>query len=104
VIAGRVTDSRGEVLNDVDVTVRSRATGQVVDTTTTYIFENSGVDVNSDPVWQENFVVGDVPAGRHEVVADIGGQRVSVIVDVVEGTTAFVELSTARTPTPAGGG
>lgn len=102
VIAGRVTDSAGRVVMDAPVTVRSRASGQVVDTTTTYIFENSGVDVNSDPVWDENFVVADIPAGRHEVVADIGGVRVSAIVNVIEGTTAFVELTTAATPEAGG--
>jgi len=101
VIAGRVTNSEGDLVDDADVTVRSRATGQVVDTTTTYIFVNSGVDVNPDPNWGENFVIGDVPVGRHEVVADIGGQRVSVVVNVVEGTTTFVELTTAETPTPS---
>jgi len=102
VIAGRVIDSFGNPISDVDVTIRSRATGQTVDTTTTYVLQNTGVDVNSDPIWDENFVVGDVPAGRHEVIADIGGQRVTAIVEVIEGTTAFVELTTAQpTPTPA---
>lgn len=102
VIAGRVTDSFGNDIIDADITIRSRATGQVVNTTTTYTFLGTGVDVNEDPEWRENFVAGDVPAGRHEVVADIGGLRVSAIVNVVEGTTTFVELSTApHTPTPA---
>lgn len=101
VIAGRVTDDSGNLLLDTDVTIRSRVNGQVVDTTTTYIYQNSGVDVNADPIWQENFVVGDVPAGRHEVIADIGGQRISAIVNVVEGTTTFVELSTAQLGTPS---
>lgn len=101
VIAGRVTDSFGNPLSDVDVTIRSRASGQTVDTTTTYVIQNTGVDVNADPIWNENFAVGDIPAGRHEVVADVGGQRVMAVVDVVEGTTAFVELTTALpAPTP----
>jgi hypothetical protein len=101
VIAGRVTDGFGNPVLDADVTIRSRATGQIVDSTTTYIFQNTGVDVNPDPIWDENFVVGDVPAGRHEVVVDIGGQRVSAVVTVVEGTTTFVELTTAEpTATP----
>jgi murein DD-endopeptidase MepM/ murein hydrolase activator NlpD len=101
VIAGRLTDDFGNLIMDADITIRSRATGQVVDTTTTYLYLDTGVDVNPDPEWNENFVVGDVPIGRHEVVADIGGQRVSVTVNVVEGTTTFVELSTrAGTPTP----
>lgn len=102
VIAGRVIDSFGNPISDVDVTIRSRATGQTVDTTTTYVIQNTGVDVNADPIWDENFVVGDIPAGRHEVIADIGGQRVTAIVEVIEGTTAFVELTTAQpTATPA---
>jgi len=101
VIAGRVTDQFGDLVDNAEVTVRSRATGQVSGVTTTYIFENSLIDVNPDPRWQENFVVGDVPVGRHEVVAVIGGERVSTIVNVVEGTTTFVELSLARPPTEA---
>jgi murein DD-endopeptidase MepM/ murein hydrolase activator NlpD len=96
VIAGRVTNAFGEWVMDADVTLRSRATGQVIDTTTTYIFQRSGVDVNPDPVWNENFVFGDVPVGRHEVIANIGGERVSAIVNVLEGTTTFVELSPGR--------
>src|SRR5690606_25458603 len=101
VIAGRVTDQFGDLVDNAEVTVRSRATGQVSGVTSTYIFENSLIDVNPDPRWQENFVVGDVPVGRHEVVAVIGGERVSTIVNVVEGTTTFVELSLARPPTEA---
>jgi hypothetical protein len=93
VIAGRVTDRDGGLVEDAEITIRSRATGLTVDTTTTYIYQDTGVDVNADPIWQENFAVGDVPVGRHEVVANIGGERVTQIVNVVEGTTAFVELS-----------
>jgi murein DD-endopeptidase MepM/ murein hydrolase activator NlpD len=100
VIAGRVTDRNGDLVMDADVTIRSRATGQVVDTTTTYIYQNTAADMNPDPVWQENFVAGDVPVGRHEVIANIEGVTVSRIVNVVEGTTSFVELSLEETPTP----
>lgn len=100
VIAGRVIDREGHLINDADVTIRSRATGQVVSVTSTYIFNNTTVDVNSDPVWQENFVVSDVPVGRNEVVANVGGETVSAIVNVVEGTTAFVELQLGALPTP----
>jgi murein DD-endopeptidase MepM/ murein hydrolase activator NlpD len=99
VIAGRVVDAFGDWVMDADVTVRRWATGLVHDTTTTYIFENSGLDVNSDPVWQENFVVGDVPVGRYEVIANIRGERVSRIIDVYEGTTSFVELSPVQPAT-----
>ncbi len=103
VIAGRVTGLRGEMLQDQTITVRDWRTGMVTDTTTTYIFEDTGSDVNPDPVWKENFAVGDVPVGRYEVIANIDGLRVSQIVDVLEGTTAFVELTARTLPTPTAG-
>lgn len=93
VIAGRVSDRSGNLVMDADITIRNWATGLNVDTTTTYIFQNTAIDVNPDPIWQENFAVGDVPVGRYEVIANIGGERVSKIVNVIEGTTAFVEIA-----------
>lgn len=100
VIAGRVTGPRGDLLQDHTVTVRDRRTGLVVQSTTTYIYLNNGSDVNADPLWQENFVVGDIPVGRYEVVTTIDGQRVSRIVDVLEGMTSFVDLALQQPATP----
>ncbi|MGQ9888043.1 MAG: M23 family metallopeptidase [Aggregatilineales bacterium] len=96
VIAGRVTNAAGKMLMDHEITVRRWATGLVQDTTTSYIYQYNGLDVNADPEWNENFVVGDVPAGRYEVIANIDSERVVQIVDVVEGTTVFVELQPRR--------
>lgn len=95
VIAGRVTSIDDELANDVTVTVRNWRTGLVEQTTTTYILQDTGFDVNLDPVWQENFAAGDIPVGRYQVIANIGGERISKIVDVLEGTTSFVDLSPA---------
>ncbi|MBI5669351.1 MAG: peptidoglycan DD-metalloendopeptidase family protein [Chloroflexi bacterium] len=100
VIAGRVVDARGNLLDDELVTVRDWRTGLVTDSTTTYIYDDTPTDVNADPLWQENFVVADVPVGRYEVIANVDGQRVSKIIDVVEGTTSFVELSPVQPATP----
>jgi len=106
VIAGRVTDSFGERVDDAEITIRNYATGLVETTTTTYVFADSGFDVNSDPVWQENFAVTDIPVGRYNVIVTIDGERIVRQVDVMEGTTAFVELkpSPPVTATPASGG
>jgi murein DD-endopeptidase MepM/ murein hydrolase activator NlpD len=105
VIAGRVVDANGRFVNDADITVRSFATNLVQATTTSYVFAGSGFDVNSDPVWNENFAVPDVPAGRYNVIATINGERVVRQVEVFPGTTAFVELKPASpaTSTPDGG-
>lgn len=103
VVAGRVTGPRGELLQDNLVTLRDRRTGLVIQSTTTYLYEESGSDVNPDPQWQENFVFADVPAGRYEVISTVDGQRVTKIVDVVEGMTSFAELTLlpAATPQPS---
>lgn len=93
VIAGRLTDRNGNILDDVDITIRSYATGLTVDTTATYLYQGTGVDVNADPIWDENFVVGDVPVGRVEVIATVDGERISRVINVIEGTTNFVDLS-----------
>lgn len=104
VIAGAVRDANGRFINDADITIRNYATGQVQTTTTTYVFNNSGFDVNSDPVWQENFAVTDIPVGRYNVIATINGERIVRQVTVVEGTTAFVELRPSPPATPTSGG
>lgn len=89
-IAGRLVDSRGNFLQDAEVTL-SRS-GFNLHTTTTYVFRDEGSRVNSDPEWGENFVFADVPVGRYEVYAVLNGRRVSKSVDVFEGITTPVTL------------
>lgn len=90
-IAGRVLNARGDNLLDHEITLRNMGAA-VVAATTSYIFDGTVNQVNSDPNWGENFVFGDVPAGRYQVVSVIDGQRVVEIVDVFEGMTTFVEM------------
>lgn len=98
VIAGRVTDRSGERVDDAPITIRNWANGLVAETTTTYVFLDTGFDVNSDPLWQENFAVADIPVGRYEVIANINGERVSQVINVLEGMTSFVDLSPPDEP------
>lgn len=103
VIAGRVTDFNGNLIDDADITIRNWANGLTTAFTTSYVFLGTASDVNSDPIWQENFVVSDVPVGRYDVITTINGQRVVRQINVIEGTTTFVELSPAQpadTPEP----
>lgn len=100
VISGRVVDDFGKMVTDADITIKNWATGLVEQTTTSYVNLDTGFDVRSDPAWQENFAVGDIPVGRYEVIATINGTRVSKIIDVVEGTTSFVEISPLQPATP----
>jgi murein DD-endopeptidase MepM/ murein hydrolase activator NlpD len=103
VIAGRVLGVNGDGLQDQTVTVLDNRTGLVVQSTTSYVYLDNGSDVNADPSWKENFVFGDLPVGRYQVVSNIDGQRVVQKVDVSEGMTSFVELEphfTSATETP----
>lgn len=90
-IAGRVVDSRGEFIDDADITLLFG--GVPRDVTTSYVFRGSGSQVNPDPQWGENFVFSDVPAGVYDVVVTFDGRRVVRQVAVREGLTSFVELS-----------
>lgn len=92
VIAGTVLDSFDILVQDAEVTIRNQSNGLIQSITTTYIQAGSSFDVNPDPVWQENFVVSDIPTGRYDVIAIIDGSRVVRQVNVIEGTTTFVEL------------
>jgi hypothetical protein len=91
-IAGLLVSERDNPLQDVPITLRNWRTGLIEATTATYILLDTVNDVNSDPNWNENFVFGDVPVGRYEVVASLDGQRISQIIDVEEGRTTVVGL------------
>lgn len=105
VIAGRLETERGNRIDDHDITLRSFATGTVINIATTYVYLDTANDVNGDPNWNENFTFADVPEGRYEVFTSYEGQRISRIIDVVEGMTTFVDLkpvqpATAQPVTP----
>ncbi|RMG86750.1 MAG: hypothetical protein D6712_06895, partial [Chloroflexi bacterium] len=100
VIAGRVVDEEGRFIEDAEVTIRNWATGLLLEsspTVTTYVFNDTGSDVQPDPRWNENFVVPDVPIGKYELITTIDGVRIAEVVEVFEGRTSFVEL---RPPVP----
>jgi murein DD-endopeptidase MepM/ murein hydrolase activator NlpD len=93
-IAGRLLDSRGNLVNDASITIRDYETGLNIRTTSTYEMTGSVNDVNMDPLWQENFATGDIAAGRYQVIATYDdGSRTSGLLEVFEGRTSFIELT-----------
>jgi hypothetical protein len=60
--------------------------------------------VASDPVWRENFVIGDLPAGEYVLRVGLGERRYQRDVTIYPGRTQFEVISTdfefAPTPTP----
>jgi murein DD-endopeptidase MepM/ murein hydrolase activator NlpD len=65
VLAGRITDTRNTTLDELDVVVRNTVTGQG-HSVRTY----GGEPANPDPYYNENLVMGDLPAGLYKVTFD----------------------------------
>lgn len=63
VLVGRMMNEKGELIQQVNVTVTSEAIGNIF-VVRTY---GKGGAVNSDPYYTENLVLGDLPAGIYKV-------------------------------------
>ena len=88
VIAGRVGFSDRSPADDATVTLIDGATGNVIDRTDTY----AGYGVNPDDNWKENFVFPDIPVGRYLITSTYNTSTWSGTVDVIPGTTNWVNL------------
>jgi murein DD-endopeptidase MepM/ murein hydrolase activator NlpD len=89
IVAGRVEDDDGRLV------AGARIHGLRVDQPeeTPFAFaESYGDRANASPAYDENFAVGDVPAGRYAVGVDIDGRRVWRWVTVEAGKLTWVEL------------
>ncbi len=63
VLVGRMMRNNGELIQQVKVDVTSEKTGKAFEART----YGKGGAVNSDPYYQENFVLGDLPAGIYKL-------------------------------------
>lgn len=89
IIVGRVLDQKGQPVPG------ARVHGLVVTypEETPFSFAETYSDrAHSHPLYQENFAVGDVPAGNYSLGVDIGGRRVWKRVTVRAGMVTFVEF------------
>jgi murein DD-endopeptidase MepM/ murein hydrolase activator NlpD len=103
VVAGRVTGTDGQLLEDWTVTLTRN--NRVSQTTTTYIAVKRPDQYRdwhtlSDPGWQENFVMSDVPEGEYVISVNIFGQPIRETITVKAGTTTFVTLGWDAPATP----
>lgn len=86
-IIGAVRDAAGEPIFGKRVAVRSVETNRDV-------FTYGSDAVNADPVWRENFSLGDLPAGEYQLVVldDSGTVAYDTIVTVEPYRTTFVDI------------
>lgn len=86
-IVGSVRNQDGDLIAGRRLTVRSTEASRDV-------FTYGGEEVNSDPVWRENFVVGDLPEDEYEIVVldEKGALAYRESVHVEAYRTTFVEI------------
>lgn len=86
-LAGRVTDSAGNILNDVTLSV-------INDTgVTRYTFSYADATVNGDSAFGENWTLGDLPEGYYTVrVSENGRVRFTQEVFVYPNKTTWVDV------------
>lgn len=103
VLAGRVLDSKGRTLNSMDVNVQSEETRR------TFIARTygDGGAINPDPYYNENLVLGDLPAGIYKIFLRYEDKQYQTWVEVFPGQVAYFSFngekgfSTERPAAPA---
>ncbi len=94
-IAGKVTDSSGRMLRDIQVKVRSLSSSA-----NWYAYSYEGEEATPDFLWGENFTLSDLPEGSYQVVvSDENGKRLfEQDVSVIPNRIAWVEITLDRIP------
>lgn len=85
VLAGRITDTFGRPLYARLVEVRNLDSGRRYDT---YSY-STAISIGQDPYYGENYVLGDLPAGRYEIAISYLYAWRRVEVEVRPGTVTF---------------
>jgi murein DD-endopeptidase MepM/ murein hydrolase activator NlpD len=85
-LTGRVTDANGTLLYNAPLQVKSTDI-------TRYAFSYANETVNPDPVFGENFVLGDLPANYYEVtVSDNGRLRFQKLIYVYPNRSTWIDV------------
>lgn len=89
-LAGRFTDSRGQLVHGAMVTVIPVDVESSLEVPVRNQRTYAPDGVNGDDIWQENFVFGDLPAGDYRVVLTTAGEIFRRDVTIKAGMTNFV--------------
>ena len=102
VLVGRLTDSTGDFLHLLDVQVENTVSGE-----TRIVRTYGGGAVNSDPYYDENLVLSDLPAGLYKVSFEWDDKRQQEWMRILPGQVTYFTYNEKRgfkqgpPPTPA---
>jgi murein DD-endopeptidase MepM/ murein hydrolase activator NlpD len=85
VLAGRVMNNRGGLLEGQLVSAIARDSG-LARKSTSY---TTGGMVESDSYYQENLVIGDLPAGRYDIQINLWGRTYTQEIDILPGQVSY---------------
>jgi hypothetical protein len=88
-LAGRLVDRRGRFISSVYMTLRPINSNGIIRSQQTY-----DLTVDSDEVWQENFVMSDLPAGDYQLLFNYDGNNFRREITIYPGRTTFTIFST----------
>ncbi len=88
IIAGRVMDGIGQLLYDQQITITDPQKEQ-----NWFAWSYGKTTVNSDSYYQENLVIGDIPAGSYLLRADFGGASLKMPIEVRPGVVNYFTFS-----------
>jgi murein DD-endopeptidase MepM/ murein hydrolase activator NlpD len=85
VLVGRVTDEKGNTLNQYPLEVRPLPSEVPLHKVLTYAITT----VNSDPYYQENMVLSDLPAGIYKILINYKDKDVQGFVEIYPGQVTY---------------
>ncbi|MEJ2606269.1 MAG: peptidoglycan DD-metalloendopeptidase family protein [Anaerolineales bacterium] len=85
VLAGRITDTYGNLLPEFPLKIRSLETGKKWEVWT-YVLTT----IHPDDYYDENFVISDLPAGPYEITIDFAGFQYVAYLTLYAGETNFI--------------
>jgi murein DD-endopeptidase MepM/ murein hydrolase activator NlpD len=84
IVAGRVTDTAGQLIYDQQLIITDPLLEQ-----NWFAWSYGKVAVNSDPYYQENLVIGDLPAGNYLLRMAWGGMNFTATIEVKPGVVNY---------------
>ncbi len=88
IIAGRVMDGIGQLLYDQQITITDPQKE-----INWFAWSYGKTTVNADSYYQENLVIGDIPAGSYLLRADFGGASLKMPIEVRAGMVNYFTFS-----------